>query len=248
MIAVVLQGRLDSTRLPGKSLRDLKGETLLFRVMEALNNVPCDIRILACPEDCEASFLPLARRAGFELVTGPKDDVLERFCAAARRFGPGYIIRATADNPFVFADAAAALAAEAIALDADYAAYAGLPYGAGVETVKAAALFRAETEAAEPFEREHVCPYLYNHPERFRVHRPSAPARWLDPFLAKNGVMRLTVDTAEDLERAEALYAALTAEYAKNGYGRFSGENIIRSYLKNFPRRQENSAVPEAFL
>jgi hypothetical protein len=68
--------------------------------------------------------------------------------------------------------------------------------------------------------------------------------------------MRLTVDTAEDLERAETLYAALTDEYAKNGRGdgtygggRFLGENIIRSYLKNFPRRQENSsAVPEAFL
>jgi spore coat polysaccharide biosynthesis protein SpsF len=201
--------------------------------MEALDKVPCDVRVLACPEDCEVSFSPLARRAGFELVTGPKDDVLGRFCAAIRRFRPDRLIRATGDNPFVFADAAAALADEA--LDADYAGYRGLPYGAGVEALEAAALLRAEKEAAEPFEREHVCPYLYSHPERFRIHRPSAPEKWLDPLLAEGGVMRLTVDTAADLETAEALYAALTAEYGAQTatYGeRFLGENIIRVYLE----------------
>ncbi|MDR2048451.1 MAG: spore coat protein, partial [Treponema sp.] len=76
MTALILQGRLDSERLPGKSLRGLGGEPLLFRAMEALGRVPCGLRILACPEDCESAFLPLARRAGFELATGPKDDVL----------------------------------------------------------------------------------------------------------------------------------------------------------------------------
>jgi spore coat polysaccharide biosynthesis protein SpsF len=229
--ALILQGRLDSSRLPEKSLRGLGGEALLFRVMEALNEVPCDVRILACPEDCGASFLPLARRAGFELVTGPKDDVLGRFCTAIRRFNPDYVIRATGDNPFVFADAAAALAREATG--ADYSGYTALPYGAGVEVLNAAALLRAEAEAAEPFEREHVCPYLYRHPERFRVHRPAAPEQWRDPLLAENRVMRLTVDTAEDLETAEALYAALTAEYGARTCGeRFLGENIIRVYLE----------------
>jgi spore coat polysaccharide biosynthesis protein SpsF len=105
-----------------------------------------------------------------------------------------------------------------------------------VEVLNAAALLRAEAEAAEPFEREHVCPYLYRHPERFRVHRPPAPEKWRDPLLAENRVTRLTVDTAEDLETAEALYAALTAEYGARTCGeRFLGENIIRVYLKRFP-------------
>lgn len=233
MTALILQGRLDSSRLPGKSLRDLGGAPLLFRVMEALNRVPCDLRILACPEDCEDSFLPLARRAGFELTTGPKDDVLGRFCAALRRYKPARVIRATGDNPFVFADAAAVLAGEAAALDADYSGYARLPWGAGVEALKAAALFRAEQDAAEPSEREHVCPYLYNHPERFRVHRPPAPEKWLDPLLAENRTTRLSVDTAEDLETANVLYAALTEEYG-GGDERFLGENIIRVYQKRF--------------
>jgi spore coat polysaccharide biosynthesis protein SpsF len=216
--------------------------------MEALGNVPCGIRILACPEDCKASFLPLARRAGFELVTGPKDDVLGRFCVAIRHFRPDRVIRATGDNPFVFADAAAALADEAV--NADYAGYRGLPYGAGVEALASDALLRAEKETVEPFDREHVCPYLYNHPERFRIYRPFAPEKWLDPLAAENRVMRLTVDTAADLETAKTLYAALTAEYGTQTAAcreRFLGENIIRVYLERFfPER--SSVPPEAFL
>ena len=203
MIALVLQARLDSSRLPGKSLLPLGGRPLIFRVMEALGGVDCGVKILACPEGCVPSFAPLAAEAGFEILPGPGEDVLARYCLAVRRFRPERIIRATGDNPFVFADAAQALNAEAEALGADYSGYSGLPYGAGVESVAAEALLRAEREASSGPEREHVCPYLYNHPEFFRLHRPLAPLRWQGPEL------KVTVDTAEDYEQARALYKAL---------------------------------------
>jgi spore coat polysaccharide biosynthesis protein SpsF len=134
------------------------------------------------------------------------------------------VIRATGDNPFVFADAAEAINAEAAGLDADYAAYSGLPYGAGVESVAAEALLRAGEEAAGLFDREHVCPYLYNHPECFLLHRPLAPPRWRRPFL------RLTVDTEEDYRRASALYNALGKYPARPGPAgetRYQGSPII---------------------
>ena len=175
MTAVVLQARLDSTRLPNKAMLPLGGEPLVFRVMEALIAVVCDLHVLACPPECEAVFAPLAERLGFEVSVGSKDDVLARYCAAIRTFGIDRVIRATGDNPFVFADAAVAVNREACSLNADYAGYGGLPYGAGVESVSAEALVRAEAEAALQQEREHVCPYLYTHPEKFRLHRPLAP-------------------------------------------------------------------------
>jgi len=201
--AVVLQSRLDSTRLPGKALLPIGGEPLVFRAMSALKAARADAYVLACPPDAEAAFAPLAERAGFRLVVGSKEDVLERYCDAIRATGADRVIRATGDNPFVFPDAADAIEAESAALGADYGAYAGLPYGAGVESVAAEALLRAEREASLPFEREHVCPYLYGHPELFFLHRPLAPRRWRAPEV------RVTVDTAADLERAAALYAAL---------------------------------------
>ncbi|GHV58121.1 hypothetical protein AGMMS49579_25050 [Spirochaetia bacterium] len=220
MTAVVLQARLDSSRLPGKVLLPLDGKPLIFRVMEALKTVKADIYILASPEDCAPAFTPLAEEAGFVFCAGPKDDVLGRYCLAIRRFNIDRVIRATGDNPFVFADAADAINEEAVSLNAAYAGYSGLPYGAGVESVAAWALLKAEAEAKAGPEREHVCPYLYNHPELFSLHRPLAPLRWQGPSL------RVTVDTPPDYERAAVLYAALS----RRAEARYHGETIIAAF------------------
>jgi len=219
--ALILQGRLDSTRLPRKSLLPLDGEPLVYRVMEALSCVPCDIRVLACPEDCETQFRPLAEKAGFDICTGSKEDVLARYCTAIRRYSPDRVIRATADNPFVFVDAAEKIAAEAAALNAAYACYAGIPVGTGVEAVSAEALLRAEKEGRRQTEREHVCPYLYGHPELFRLHRPLALPEWQGPEI------RLTVDTPEDFRRAENIYRILSEK--TSGKDRYMGKEILKA-------------------
>jgi spore coat polysaccharide biosynthesis protein SpsF len=228
MTAVVLQARLDSSRLPGKSLLPLGSKPLIFRVMEALSHVPADRYVLACPDECVNEFSPLAHEANFELIAGPKDDVLERYCMAIRAYGIDWLIRATGDNPFVFTDAARAIHAEGLRLSADYAGYAGLPVGAGVEAVNAAALLQAADEADSPYEREHVCPYLYAHPEKFLLHRPLAPLRWQEPEV------RLTIDTEEDYERATLLYAALE-KYTSDGE-RYRASAIMETYHDIFTK------------
>jgi spore coat polysaccharide biosynthesis protein SpsF len=221
LTAIVLQARLDSSRLPEKALLLLDGKPLVSRVMEALNEIPASIKILACPEDSLSAFTPLASLAGFQIFAGPKEDVLERYCQAIRHFSIKQVIRATADNPFVFTDAAAVINAEAIALKTDYSGYSGLPVGAGVESVSAAALLRAGEEAALPFDREHVCPFLYNNPNKFRLHRPFAPLHWQAPDI------RITIDTQEDFEKAQFLYSAL-----KNNTAKHHGSTIINVYRK----------------
>jgi spore coat polysaccharide biosynthesis protein SpsF len=225
LTCIVLQARLDSARLSGKSMIPIDGKPLIFRVMEALNSVPADLRILACTLDSLSSFKSQAAQAGFEIFAGPKDDVLERYCQVIRQFKIKRVIRATGDNPFVFADAASAINAEALALNADYAGFSGLPYGAGVESVCASALLRAGSESASPYEREHVCPYLYAHPELFSLHRPLAPLRW------QGSNIRLTVDTQEDFDRALVLYDAL-----KNEPLRYCGLTIIKKYGEIFKK------------
>jgi spore coat polysaccharide biosynthesis protein SpsF len=228
MTALILQARLDSKRLPRKALLPLDGKPLLLRVMEALKTVSAPLNILACPPDAIDSFKPLAEVCGFEIFAGSEDDVLERFCSAIRHFGleEGRIIRATGDNPFVFADAAAAIGREAGELNAAYAGYAGLPYGAGVEAVASAALLRAEKETGGQFYREHVCPWLYENGASFPLHRPLAPEKWRRP------AMRLTVDTAGDYERAKLLYAGLS-RLAPDGE-RYRGERVIETYDRIF--------------
>ena len=223
MTAVILQARIDSSRLPGKALLLLDGEPVVFRVMEALNRVSADLRVLACTEDSYSSFEPFAKKAGFDIFAGSKEDVLNRFCMVIRNYSIDRLIRATGDNPFVFADAACSINNEALSHNADYAGYAGLPYGAGVESVSAIALLRAEIETVLPYDHEHVCPYLYNHPDIFNIHRPGAPAKWNHPDI------RLTIDTQEDFDRAAELYSALPEEER-----RYNGETIIKKYREVF--------------
>jgi spore coat polysaccharide biosynthesis protein SpsF len=223
-MALMLQARLDSSRLPGKALLPLGGVPMIRRVMSVLRRVPAELHLLLCPADSVEAFTPLAALEGFTVFPGPKEDVLERFCLAIRRYSPAWVIRATGDNPFVYADAARAIAEETAAAGADYGAYQGLPYGAGVEAVSAAALLRAGNEACLPAEREHVCPYLYGHPEIFRLHRPAAPPQWYAPDL------RLTVDTPEDYEQACRLAEAVeqwTGEGIIAAPGKFSVNNFL---------------------
>ena len=237
MTALILQARLDSSRLPGKSMLPLgqsgfkdgacAGRPLIYRVMEALSGMPAasvfDEKILACPEDSVSVFEPLAQEAGFKLISGPKDDVLARYCIAINKSGADRVIRATGDNPFVFNDAIIALNQEALSLGADYAGYSGLPHGAGVESVLSEALLRANREASDSYERENVCPYLYNNPGLFRLHRPLAPLKWQGP------AMRITVDTEEDWQRTLCLFQHLESLPPAE---RNLGENVIAMYKK----------------
>jgi spore coat polysaccharide biosynthesis protein SpsF len=203
--------------------------------MEALGGGPWEVKALACPEDCVSSFAPLAEEAGFEIQPGPRDDVLARYCLAVRRFGLTRVIRATGDNPFVFADAAESINRETLSLGADYGGYGGLPYGAGVESVAAAALLRAEAEALSPTEREHVTPYLYGRPELFRLHRPPAPPQWQGPEI------RLTVDTGEDYARAELLFERL-----RDRADRYRGEAVIAAWRSLFPAGPDQAGTTRA--
>jgi spore coat polysaccharide biosynthesis protein SpsF len=208
-VALIVQVRLGSTRLPGKALLPLGGATMTDMVLARLALVPTFVHVLATDEASAAALGPIASRHGFELLVGDPEDVLARYCLAIRRFHPRCVVRATGDNPLVAHEPAIRLlelADEEIragARPADYLAFSGLPLGMGVELVSAAALLRAEGQARAPAEREHVCPYLYGHPELFEVRRPPAPEAWSLP----EG--RVTVDTAEDYEAMLRLYGAL---------------------------------------
>jgi spore coat polysaccharide biosynthesis protein SpsF len=203
VIAIVLQARLGSTRLPGKVLLPLGGSTVVEQAMSRLSLVPADLRVLATDEASAAGLEPAARRCGFELLVGPAEDVLARYCLAIRRYGIDILLRATGDNPLVSFELASSLLVRRAAFPSDYAGYLGMPTGMGVELVAAEALLRAEAEARKSPEREHVCPYLYGHPELFRIDRPEAGAAYLIPGAS------VSVDTETDYDAVLRIYGAL---------------------------------------
>jgi len=222
-LGLVVQVRLGSTRLPRKALLPLGGLTVADQVLRRLALVPADCLVLATDEASAAELGPLAARNGFELLVGSAEDVLERYCDAIRRFKLARVLRATGDNPLVSFELARLLVEEVGTDKADYRAQTGMPLGMGVELVEASSLLEAEREATLQSEREHVCPFLYNHPERFRIVRTEAPAPYRLPDA------RVTIDTAEDYESVLRLYGAL---YSGSPIG---SEEVLR-YLSGLKR------------
>ena len=204
-VNAIVQARMGSSRLYGKSMAPLAGKPLLFHVLERAAAIDGAGRtILATSKgDENAPLLELAKNMGLETFAGSEHNVLERFCMASKEFPSDYIVRITGDNPFTDIFFAGKAVQNAVESGADLWSYNNLPLGTAVEVIKSEALFTAFREASSPHQLEHVTPYIKENPKRFNIVRESVGYK--NPFKS----LRLTVDTKEDLELAEILYNAL---------------------------------------
>jgi glutamate-1-semialdehyde 2,1-aminomutase/spore coat polysaccharide biosynthesis protein SpsF len=124
--------------------------------------------------------------------------VLGRYASAAQAFDVSTVIRATADNPAVDIDAPARCLEVLFRSRVDHVTECGLPIGAAVEAVTTDALLRASALASDAGDREHVTPLI-------RRGRPFAALRAIAPTHVRHAALRLTVDTAADLEFMRAV-------------------------------------------
>jgi spore coat polysaccharide biosynthesis protein SpsF (cytidylyltransferase family) len=204
--AIVLQARMGSTRLPGKSMAFIEGKTLVEHCIERLRSRSGLTVLLATTTLAEDDVLAdEASRLSVPVVRGAADDVLARFARAASTFELTTLVRATADNPAVDMDAPRRTLELLTRTGVDHVVEWGLPYGAAVEAVEAvscAALQRAHALAADPYDREHVTPFLRRDP-RFRSLNLVAPAALRRPD------RRFTIDTPDDLEFMRGVYRTL---------------------------------------
>jgi spore coat polysaccharide biosynthesis protein SpsF len=208
----IVQARMGSTRLPGKVLEDLCGETVLGRVIE---------RVAACEriDDVVVATTDLSRddavareaaRRGAKVFRGSEEDVLGRYFGAATKFSAEVVVRVTADSPLFDPELLSEMLKRFFELQSrdtpvDYLSNTrtrSYPVGLGAEIFTCDALERAAREATDPYDREHVTPYLYREPGRFRVH-----AYVGEVDLSQH---RWTLDTPEDLRFVRAVYSTLT--------------------------------------
>lgn len=201
--AVFLQARISSSRLPGKAFLDLGGKTVLEQSMESLLEIDADHYVLLTDDMSVSQFIPLATKCGFTVFSGAEDDVLKRYTDAAEKYNPDYIIRATGDNPLVSAALAEELYTIHLMEYADYSGYLGMPLGAGVEVISTPALLDAASKAVDVYDREHVCPYLYNNDDVYTINRLYVD----DRFHCPKG--RITLDTREDYLFIQNIYKKL---------------------------------------
>lgn len=198
---ILIQARMTSSRLPGKVLLDLGGQPALAWCVERCKQARSAQRVVVATTT-NASDDPVAalcHQRGWEVFRGSEFDVLDRFVQAARWAQADVVVRVTADCPLIDPAEIDRVVEAFFATGADFVANRlpppwkrTTPIGLDTEVCHMAALERAWREAAQKFEREHVMPYLYDEPGRFRVHI----ADW-EQDLSHH---RWTLDTPEDYQ------------------------------------------------
>jgi spore coat polysaccharide biosynthesis protein SpsF (cytidylyltransferase family) len=202
----IVQARMGSRRLSGKVLAMLGGSPVLRHVTSrAAQARTVDHVVVATSDQArDDEVAGWCAAVCVRCVRGPETDVLARYALAAEATGADIVVRITADCPLL-SPAVLDLVVEARAASgADYASNTlarGFPHGLDVECLTRAALDAAAAEAVDPEEREHVTPFVYNRPERFRLASVAAPEDW--------SWLRWTLDTAADLQALEAMVSAI---------------------------------------
>ena len=233
MAVAILQARMSSTRLPGKVMRPLAGRPMIERQIERLRRCATLERLIVATSE-DRSDDPLAEHLaelGVPVFRGSLHDVLGRYVGAARAYGvEGTVVRLTADcplaDPEVIDDCVGLRAARGV----DYASNGRrrtYPRGLDVEAFNVEAWLAAHRESADPYDREHVTPFLYRHPERF-TQAELVQAR-------DESGLRWTVDTPEDFAFVERVYEAL---YRANP--RFTSDDVRGLAFAHFESQQAN--------
>ncbi|MDO8620290.1 MAG: glycosyltransferase family protein [bacterium] len=207
MKAILIQARMGSTRLPGKSMKLLSGKPLLWHVVARCKRAKkADVVVVATSRNSEDdAILKFCASENIPCYRGSHDNVLSRYYETAKHLGAETIIRITSDCPLIDP----ALIDQCIEAfekgGVDYVSNVNpvrtFPRGLDVEVFSFNALSRAHKEATADYEREHVTPYLWqNKNNQFTIGEPIvATSSYLRPY-------RLCVDYQEDFDVVERIY------------------------------------------
>ncbi|MCL6601299.1 MAG: glycosyltransferase family protein [Paenibacillus sp.] len=228
-IVAIIQARMESTRLPGKIMKEVGSKPLLeYQIEQVRRSKTIDhIVIATTTKDAEQPIIDLCKRMSVDYYRGSEEDVLSRYYQAACYYGAEIVVRLTSDCPLL--DPAVIDKVITVFLSNseryDYVSNTierTYPRGYDVEVFSMRVLEQAYKDASYAAEREHVTSYLYQHPEVFRVGQVKQTTD-LSSY-------RLTVDTDEDFE----LIARLITALCEKKISRFTLDDVV-SILQEYP-------------
>jgi spore coat polysaccharide biosynthesis protein SpsF len=219
-LAIVIQARVGSTRLPEKMLRPfLYGRTIPELIIDRLLTAfdPGQVILATSVSNADDPLARMAEAKGVHVVRGDENDVLSRFVLASERYGLTHVVRICADNPFIRLDGIEELirVASEHNWEDDYLTFCyhdQLPVMRGhvgmyAELIRSSALKNLFDSNHDAFFREHVTNGIYAQPEKYALRYIEMPKA-----LAQDKGLRLTVDTEGDFlllsELAQSLQLA----------------------------------------
>jgi spore coat polysaccharide biosynthesis protein SpsF len=198
-VAAIIQARMNSTRLPGKILYKVLDTTLLAFQIERVRCATLidEIIIATTTNPVDEPIVDLCRKLGVAYYRGSELDVLTRYYETATVFKADVIVRLTSDCPVIDPFTVDRVISHYLfqSANVDYVSNIlkrSYPRGMDTEVFSIKALRIAQHQATQMHDREHVTPYIFTNPERFRLGSIE--------YLSNESHHRWTVDTIEDFQ------------------------------------------------
>jgi glutamate-1-semialdehyde aminotransferase/spore coat polysaccharide biosynthesis protein SpsF (cytidylyltransferase family)/predicted dehydrogenase len=233
-IVAIIQARMGSSRLPGKSLAEIANRPMLWHVIQRARRATLVDRVVVATSTNAAddAIEEMCRENGVACYRGSENDVLDRFYLVARQEKASQIVRITGDCPLIDPEVIDRVVRRFQRGDLDYASNTmvrSYPDGLDTEIFSFSVLERAWHEASKTSEREHVTPYMRS--EKFRT------ANVENDLTSLYQHCRWTVDEAEDLEFIRAVYKALREKES------FGMKAVLELIEKNPGLKMMNSQI-----
>ncbi|KKK92185.1 hypothetical protein LCGC14_2705460 [marine sediment metagenome] len=174
ILAVIIQARMGSTRLPNKVLSDIIGKPMLWHLVNRLqySKLNPEIIIATTISERDRKIIALADKLNLKSYAGSIEDVLDRYYQTALKFNAEIIVRITADCPLMDPEVFDKVVKSFLEGDSNYTSNTHpptFPDGLDVEVFSFKTLMKTWKEAQLSSEREHVTPYMWNHPDIFKL-------------------------------------------------------------------------------
>jgi spore coat polysaccharide biosynthesis protein SpsF (cytidylyltransferase family) len=226
---------MGATRLPGKVMMEIDGvpllEIMLSRVSKSklINKAVVAISKMHNDDQIEEFCI----KNGYECFRGSENDVLSRYYECAKKYNADMIIRLTADCPLIDPSIIDNVIKLFCNKNVDYAANtvppetSTFPDGSDVEVFSFKALERANAEASDPKDREHVTFYFWKYNNGFKTVQLNCNEDW--------SKYRFTVDYPEDFDVIKFIMKELSK---RNIFGHL--KDIIEIFDLNPEIKQKN--------
>src|SRR5271157_665917 len=233
-VVAIIQARMGSSRLPGKSLAEIEERPMLWHVVDRVKRAALVDRVMVATSTAPAddAIEKMCLENGVPCYRGSENDVLDRFYHAALAEKASQVVRITADCPLIDPEVIDRVVRRFQRGDLDYASNAmvrSYPDGLDTEIFSFSALERAWHEAGKTSEREHVTSYLRS--EKFRTANVENNSTSLYQHY------RWTVDEPNDMEFIRAVYKAF------RGQESFGMKDVLQLIEKNPGLEKMNSEI-----
>lgn len=206
---------MNSSRLPGKVLKELAGKPVLQWLIEGLSQVQkTDVLIVATSRQAEnKAIVDFCTHHKVPSYQGSEENVLSRYAAVANEYKLDHIVRCTGDNPLHNAIEIDHLIDHHLKSGADYSSNIdSLPKGIGSEIFRSSTLIQLNSYCTEPDDLEHVNEYIIKNPKQFSIHRVTAKQKQFNECH-----LSFSIDTMEEFSWMEKFFKILPSSEQTHG-------------------------------